>query len=245
MSWAARILDPIVWRIPGRAARKFFSFALAEHGSLLDLTLAARATSSSERAALYLRHAGDEARHAKLFAARSAALRQARGAEPFGDPRADTENLFERLGEVDFLAFVHRGERRGRRQFEAHRDYFARRGDSESRALFEGIIADEARHESYTRELLVELAGGEDSARAALRRAGRWKAWRTWRRMGRALTQRLYALLMMALYLAIAPMAVIVRIARPERTGWRLSPGADSPPATAPTTTDPKPTDGT
>ena len=182
MSRLAQVLNPIVWRLPGRAARKLHSFARAERGSMIDLMQAARTTPSAARAAMYLRHAADEARHARLFAQRSAELCRQRGREPLGEVRADTEALFERLGEVDFLAFVHRGERRGRAQFEAYHDYFVHRGAHEDASLFEGIIADERRHESYTRELLVELAGGEVAARAAMRRMGRWEAWRTWRR---------------------------------------------------------------
>ena len=217
----ARLLDPIVWRLPGHAARKLHSFARAEQGSLIDLTLAARATPCARRAALYLRHAGDESRHASLFARRSTELREARGRHGFGDPRADSEALYDRLGEVGFLAFVHRGERRGRAQFEAHRDYFERAGNQRERAMFEGILVDERRHERYTRELLVELAGGEREAALALRRAGRWEAWRIWRRAGRALSGRLYGLLMVGLWLACAPIGLALR-AVPRRRGWRL-----------------------
>lgn len=225
MSRLARILNPIVWRLPGRPARKLHAFARAERGSMIDLAQAARTTRSAARAAMYLRHAADEARHARLFAQRSAALRRERGAEPLGEVRADTEALFERLGEVDFLAFVHRGERRGRAQFEAYRDYFVHRGAGEDAALFEGIIADERRHESYTRELLVELTGGEPEARAAMRRMARWEAWRTWRRAGQALAQRVYAISMFAVYVVAMPLAVLVRAVRPVRRGWQLAAG--------------------
>lgn len=225
MSRLAQLLNPIVWRLPGRPARKLYSFARAERGSMIDLAQAARTTPSAARAAMYLRHAADEARHARLFAQRSAALRRERGAEPLGEVRADTEALFERLGEVDFLAFVHRGERRGRAQFEAYRDYFVHRGAHEDAALFEGIIADERRHESYTRELLVALAGSEAAARAAMRRMARWEAWRTWRRAGQGLAQRAYAISMFAVYVLALPVAVLVRAVRPVRRGWQITAG--------------------
>jgi hypothetical protein len=227
MSRLAQILNPIVWRLPGRPARKLYSFARAERGSMIDLMQAARTTQSAVRAAMYLRHAADEARHARLFAQRSAELRRAHGVEPLGEVRADTEALFERLGERDFLAFVHRGERRGRAQFETYRDYFVHRGADEDAALFEGIIADERRHEAYTRELLVELAGSEAAARAAMRRMGRWEAWRTWRRAGRGLAQWVYAIAMCAVYVLAMPMAVLVRAVRPVRRGWQLAAGGD------------------
>ncbi len=223
-AFVARLLSPLVWRIPGHDARKLFGFALAEHGSVIDLAAAARGTPSPARRARYLRHLLDETRHAEVFSRRSAELRAGRGRASFGEPRADTEALFERLGEVGFLAFVHRGERRGRAQFAVYRDWFARRGDERTRAMFDAILDDERRHEAYTRELLVELTGGEAAAGRALRQAARWSAWRAWRRAGRFVAERAYFVAMVALYLTLAPFALLLRLARPARTGWRRPP---------------------
>src|SRR6185503_10425339 len=168
----------------------------------------------------YLKHALDEERHARMLAQRSAELRRERGQEPFGPPRADTEHLYEYLGELRFLAFVHHGERRGRTQFEVHSRAFDRRGDTKTRALFDAIITDERRHEEYTWSLLIELAGSERAARAALRRAIAWEAWRTWRRLGRASAHVIYAVLMTALYVTLAPLSLFVRLVRPARKGF-------------------------
>jgi len=164
-----KIVNPIVWRIPGHGARKLYSFSLAEHGSMLDLKAAARLTPSPDRRAAYVRHLLDETRHAQMFSLRSAELRKAEQRESLGFPNADTEDLFENLGETRFLAFVHRGEHRGRQQFETYRDWFAQRGDDKTRALFEAIVKDERQHESYTWALLVELTGSVAAARAELR----------------------------------------------------------------------------
>jgi hypothetical protein len=116
-------------------------------------------------------------------------------------------------------------------QFEVHRDAFAKRGDDKTRALFEALIADERRHEAYTWELLIEMAGGEIAARAALRRAAAWEAWRIWRRAGRALAQLIYMALMSVLFVALLPWSLLVRVFRPVRTGWIASdpPRADRP----------------
>lgn len=139
-----------------------------------------------------------------------------------------------------FLAFVHRGERRGREQFERYARHFDRRGDTRTRALFDAILVDERRHERYTRALLVELAGGERAARAALRRAALWEAWRTWRRAGRALASAIYAVAMIAIYLvaglvaAIAARATTARRARPH-AAWQLPPAPARAPAAAAT----------
>jgi uncharacterized membrane protein len=220
----ANIVNPLVWRIPGHGARKLFSFSLAEHGSMLDLKAAARLTPSEGRRAAYVRHLLDETRHAQMFALRSAELRRRDGLESLGSPDADTENLFESLGEVRFLAFVHRGELRGREQFETYRDWFARRGDDRSRALFDAIVRDERQHETYTWELLVELTGGVSAARAELRKAVLWEAWRTWRRAGRFLSEKLYFVLMLALYAMLAPFTLVAAVMRPARRGWVLPP---------------------
>jgi hypothetical protein len=221
----AALLAPIAWRIPGHAARMLHGFAQAEQGSMVDLLAAANLTPSPERRALYLRHALDEARHAAMFARRSSELSKARGRASLGPVVADTEQLFERLGEPRFLAFVHLGESRARAQFAAHIRACRGTGDERSAALLVAISADEAEHERYTRALLVELAGGEREARRAVRRAVAWEAFRLWRRAGRFLSARLYAALMTILFVAVAPLALVVRIVRPARAGW-VGPGA-------------------
>ena len=128
---------------------------------------------------------------------------------PLGFVRPDAEDLFERLGEVGFLAFVHRGEQRGRRQFDSYRDHFAHAGDDRMRALFDAVLVDERRHEQYTGTLLREVAGGERAARRALRAAAAWEAWRSWRRAGRALAGVAY----------VAAMSVALRRARAAAAG--------------------------
>ena len=231
-AWLARLTSPIVWRLPGHDARMLFGFAQAEAASFLDLRMAAARTGSTARGALYLRHALDEARHAQMFTRASAELRVRRGREPFGVARADASDLHERLGEVGFLAFVHRGERRGRMQFEAYRDWFAARGatsasDEKLRAMFDAILVDERRHETYTRELLLEAAGDERAARKALRRAALWEAWRTWRAMGRFVAKLLFTIAMTLLYFTLAPFALLVRVVRPSPKGWSTSPASE------------------
>lgn len=218
----AKLVNPIVWRIPGHGARMLYSFSLAEHGSMLDLKAAARLSPSPDRRAAYLRHLLDETRHARMFAVRSAELRRAAGKPSLGFPQADIENLYENLGEVRFLAFVHWGETRGRQQFETHRDWFARRGDHKSRAMFDVIVKDESRHESYTWDLLVELTGSEAAAKQELRKAKLWEAWRIWRRAGRFLAEKAYFVMMLISYLALFPLVIATLIFKPSRKGWLL-----------------------
>ena len=216
----AKFVNPIVWRIPGHGARKLRGFALAEHGSMLDLNAASRLSTSPERSALYLQHGLDESRHSRMFAIRANDLRAGDGKSGFPFPQADFENLFERLGEVRFLAFVHRGERRGRTQFETYKTWFAASGDNKTRAMFDAIVRDELRHETYTRQLLVQLAGGEAQARRELTRAALWEAWRQWRRLGRNLAETFYFGVMIGLYGLLAPFAGLAAWLRPASTGW-------------------------
>lgn len=217
----ARLLSPLAWRTPRRSAVKYHAFALAEHGSMLDLRLAAARTDSSARAAAYLRHADDESRHAQMFGRRATRLAgEARPALALGPVRADSERLFELLGERDFLAFVHVGEERARRQFEAYVEWFKQAGRTQDSNLFETVLVDERRHGEYTLQFLRELVG-EVEARRALRRVGRWELRRRWMRAGRFVAERVYVAAMLVVYVLASPLALLVRWARPIRPGWR------------------------
>ena len=224
MAWLVRLLNPLVWRRKAHAARKLYQFSLAEHGSMIDLQLAARLTACPKRAALYLRHASDEQRHARLFWQQSSVLRDGLGKVAYPRPQADTEHLFENLGEVLFLAFVHYGERRARIQFEGYIEYFQRKADKPMLKLFLAIVPDEIRHETYTGKLLEELAGSQTAGMEALRKVARWEWWRRWRRMGRSLVLPVYRLSMWIVYLGLLPMVALARILRPFRPGWRRLP---------------------
>lgn len=141
---------------------------------------------------------------------------------------ADYEGLFDRLGELDFLAFVHWGEARAIRQFDAYVDYFEANDRQRDATLLRTILVDERRHASYTQALLLELAGDPKTMRRAIGRVRRWELGRAWLRSGRFLAEGAYAGTMLVLYLMAAPLALLVRIARPVREGWRpLAAGED------------------
>ena len=196
------------WRLPGRTWRRLLAFAEAEAESALELRCAAALTTDPGRAARYLEHAADEARHAQILLRRAELAKQA----PSMLPRRGHAHLFARLGEAAFLAFVHLGERRGRRQFEAHVRFFEKRDPALVNAL-RSILADERRHEAYTAELLTTV--GEPRAT----RRARWlDRGMRWRRAGGALTEPLFALTMGLLYLLSAPLAALVRRGP---AGWR------------------------
>lgn len=216
--WLARVLNPLVWRSHDHAAAKLHAFALAEQGSMLDMRLAAAATPSPARAAAYLRHADDEARHAHMFDRHARKLAPTRELGPLA---ADSERLFEQLGERDFVAFVHRGEARALAQFETYLAHFVAHGRDAEHRLFAAIMSDEQRHATYTHALLLELAGSETEARAALRRVARWELGRRWLRAGRFMSERVYVLTTLLVYLLCAPLSLLIRAARPPQRGFR------------------------
>jgi hypothetical protein len=171
----ARLFDRFLWRTPRQRARRLAVFAGVERSSATDLRLAARACSSPERAVAYLRHARDELRHTQLFFGSAAAIAAQHGLSQPAQPSAACEALFERLGELDFLAFVHLAERRGREQFEIHARTHAAQGRAELAQMFEAIIADERYHERYSGKLLLELAGNERAAAERVAAMRRWE----------------------------------------------------------------------
>jgi hypothetical protein len=216
----ARLAAPLAFSSRGRIAKQLFTFALAEQESMLELRAAAARCPSPERKAMYLRHALDEERHATIFAAHAAEIRRALGKPPWGHPRTSCENLYDRLGEVGFLAFVNRGEMRGRSQFEVYEKYFEGRGDDKLRAMFAALIGDEKGHESYTGSLLVKEAG-EAGARHAMAKVIVWEAFRGWRRAGQGIAKGVYVASMTVLFAALAPFALFVRLVKPARSGWK------------------------
>ena len=204
------------WRLlPGgdRAiARRIAHFARTEQGSFLTLRMAANQTASASRAALYLRHAADEARHARLLHA---------CAEELGGYRAplvaDAEDIFAMRGELGFLAFVHHAEGRGRRQFEIIAEELGSKGRAATAELLQRIAGEESHHERYSGELLRDLAGEDALARTELRRIRRWEAWRQFRRLGRTLAGSVYD----ALILMLVPLMVLYGLVLPRaRTGF-------------------------
>ena len=211
----ARLTRRLRWQNPARAALLLLAFARAERSSHYDLLAAAKSCKDERRRGRYLLHASDEARHASMFALRAQQL----APEVLGSAtvRADFEQLFERLGELGFLAFVHLGELRGRRQLSLYRDELAHRGDDRSRALFDAVLVDEARHEQYTAEELLLVAGSERAAARALWRARVWQGWRSWRRLGRQVAGVTFGLCMQLVFLCLLPLALLERARRAGR----------------------------
>lgn len=184
---------------------------------MIDLVEAAQLTPDAERAALYLRHAEDESRHAQIFLSESKRLAEQHQLTPMGPLRADTESLFRTLGEPAFAAFVALGETRGALQFEAYRDHFEARGDARMAALFKRILEDETRHELQARTFTEALSAHPGRLRLAMR-IRRLRA--AYARQASTLTHALFSLLAALLVLLFSPLALVLKRNKP-----KLQPG--------------------
>lgn len=205
-----RLIDRWLWITPRQQVTHLARFAEVERSSATDMRLAARLTTSPERAAMYMRHAADETRHTQLFLDQARRIAATAGLPAPATPQGECEGLFERLGETAFLAFVHRAERRGRQQFEIHQHTLQERRATELAVLFAQIIQDERHHERYSQQLLEAQTNNADAAQRELRAIARWEQWRAFRRLGRHTSTGLYTVLMRALYFVCWPLASLL-----------------------------------
>lgn len=217
----ARAAAPFVWRRPRHIARKLAEFGATEAGSALDMLRAAELTTNPKLRRIFLRHALDEARHARMFRQAAQEL----------DPAALTslsahalshrrrQDLYETLGDEAFLAFVHRAERAGESHFRALIHELAR-VEPELARLFETVAEDERFHVNYSGHWLARLAGTR--ARRRLLEERTRAAWAAWRRAGRVLGERAAWWVGVALYFVVLPpFALLERRLDPERPGWK------------------------
>ena len=189
---------------------------------MLTLLWAAAGVDSPQRRAIYLDQALEEQRHARLFSKRAAELRGCAGAE--SSVSTDAEDLFSRLGEIRFLAFLHHGERRAVVEFAHYQAAFRKAGDEHTAALFAEIVAEERNHQDYPIELIGTMTSDAKAAARAARFVVTWEAWRSFRRLGRFLAERLYNFGMWCLFPLLAPLSLWVRFLRPESRGLVLAP---------------------
>ncbi len=224
---------PLHARSARRVARAFVRFALAEEGSALTMRWAAAQSPDPRRAALYLRHAIDERRHARAMRARACELDEA-VRHAADEAHADGEDLFAILGERRFLAFVTLAERRGLRELGAHQRAMANAGDTRSSSVLEAILGDELRHATYSRALLDAMCGSAPRARWVIIRVALWETRRALFRSSATMGRALYALLMAALFVVLVPPLSIYARWLQRRVAQRAprpDPGASERPA--------------
>jgi hypothetical protein len=205
------------------------AFSQAERGSAYDMVAAVELTERRELRLTYLHHALDEARHARFFRARVQELgrldRAQAALSDSGSLRAagilGSETLFERLGELEFLAFVHIVEKDALEQFNVYCDHG--QADPKTIEMLRTIGKDEKFHLSYSgRELeLYRSAGRGKEVDWALRRV-RWRrVWEAWLRFSKDIGDVVSSVWLYLLCLvAVGPFRLFARL---EPGGWQAS----------------------
>lgn len=222
------------WRVPGRAQRLLAAFALAERGSMLDMLSAVEATSRRDMRKKYFLHALDEARHAILFADRVRALGEVGRAEAALEDSGQLleagiiggKSLFERMGEVEFLAFVYVAEADAVEQFHV---YLNRRlPDQATQDQLRVILKDEVFHVSYSRAEVDRYRKEGLPMEAIVRKVRRRRLWEGWNRFSRDFGSFMSGIWLTLLYfLALGPFRLFARL---EPGGWHalVRPGGDA-----------------
>lgn len=228
-----RVTSEVTWRIPGWPRRLLLSFSQAERGSYYDMLAAAEHTERRDLRRKYLEHALDEGRHAGLFMGRVNALG---GQDRVQAVMADAsylaahgvvgqQTLFERLGEMEFLAFVYTAEADAVEQFDVYMD--RELPDPETLSTLREILRDERFHVSYSRAALdyYRKRGQETQVTKAMRRV-RWnRVKEAWLNLSRHMGGFMASIWLSVIYLvAVAPFKVFGRL---ERGGWQ--PAAPDP----------------
>lgn len=220
------VLGHFVWRVPWGPKRMLSAFSQAERGSYYDMLAAAELTERGDLRRKYLEHALQEGNHSRMFLDLMKGLgAQDRTEAVLADAAflkdhgiVGSESLFERLGELDFLAFVYVAENDAVEQFKAYMD--AGVLTDETQQALTHILKDEVFHVSYSRAALEgfrQAGRGEEVDKAV--RGVRWNRFKeAWLRSSRTMGTVVGQLWLTLLYIfAVTPFAVFARL---ERGGW-------------------------
>ena len=222
-----KLVSPLAWSRAHAERRFLASFSETERGSSVDMLAAAELTTRRDLRRKYFIHALDEARHSRLFARRAkdfgaervrarAALDDANTLQTHGIVAG--RPLFERYGELEFLAFVWCSEAMAVEQFGVYRELSLL--DEQTDQMLEVILRDEHFHVGYSRtelERYVREGRGAEVSRA--RRKVFWRRpWEAWMRLSLRIGHVVTGAWMTLLYMVVvAPFRLGARRAAP---GW-------------------------
>ena len=225
------MLEPLyrlIWSHPGRRARKLLRFAEVERDGGRDLVRAAELTNDPILRKLYLAHARDEARHARLFRNRGVELLHDRPMETGASAlraewlapgeRGLDDLRIERVGDGPLLAFLHLSEKAAAKSFDAYR--YALPDDPTTRQVFERVLRDEEFHMNYTRAQLSRIE--PERQKMLIWRARFSRLWKGYLRLATALAGMISGVVLTVFYFIVLPPFAILakRAMRREEEGW-------------------------
>jgi rubrerythrin len=240
--FTAILLRPLYWAIwsdSQRRARKLLQFAEVEAEGGRDLVRAAELTNDPHLRRLFLAHARDEQRHARLFRNRGLELHAeyqrpvtvaSAGLVAGGERGLDDLNV-EDEDDRSLLAFIHLSESAAARDFASYRSVLGH--DPRTRAVFETILREEEFHMRYSRVELERVSGGNE--RADLWKARLRRVWKAYLRLAMGLANIISTVLLTLQYfILLPPFALFAKFAAVrDQPGWvqvePMSDGAASP----------------
>lgn len=220
------LISGVSWKLPRWPQRLLSAFSHAEQGSYYDMLAAAEQTNDGSMRRKYLEHALDEIRHCALFRDRVRSLgTHSRTQAARWNANVLTEHgivggetLFERLGELEFMAFVYIAERDAVEQFNVYLD--RKLPDGQTHAMLADILQDENFHVSYSHAALERFrASGRDAEVSKALRRVRWRRFKEgWLRFSRDLGRIVSGVWILLLYITTFPPFRL--LSRMEPPGW-------------------------
>jgi rubrerythrin len=239
-----RFLRPLhrwVWADPRRSADKLLRFAMTEADGGRDIARAAERTEDALLRRLFLRHATDEQRHAKLFRARGRAILASLANDPAtrdgrqggsfeanwlapGERGLD-DLAVDKESEDTLLAFLHLSEKAAARRFSVYHHVLT--ADPATRDVFRDVLKDEAFHMNYTLTQLKRVSPRAYGARLWWARLSR--LWKGYLRIASAIANVMGGVVLAVQYFVILPIFALLakQAAKREPRGWIETKGAD------------------
>jgi rubrerythrin len=226
-----RLLRPLhrwVWSSPRRRADKLMRFAETEADGGRDIARAAERTRDALLRRLYLRHAMDEQRHAKLFRTRGRDILASLAGQPdeggfqanwlSPGERGLDDLAVDQEQEDSLLAFLHLSEKAAARRFAIYHEVLT--VDPVTRAVFGDILKDEAFHMNYTLSQLKRVSPRKHGVRLWWARLTR--LWKGYLRVASAIANVMGGVVLAVQYFVILPVFALMakRAARRQLPGW-------------------------
>jgi hypothetical protein len=231
-----RPLHRWVWSDARRRADKLLRFAATEADGGRDIARAAERTGDALLRRLFLRHAVDEDRHAKLFRARGRDILAGLSGDSRGDrfqanwlspgERGLDDLAVDEEDDGPLLAFLHLSEKAAARRFAVYEEVLA--ADPTTRDVFRDVLKDEAFHMNYTLTQLKRVSPRKYGLRLWWARLSR--LWKGYLRIATAIANVMGGIVLALQYFVILPLFALFakNAAKREPRGWVEAEGAQA-----------------